>query len=110
MIRNKNRHVIQKDNLEYESIIIDILLEAGPNGLALHKIARHVHNTVNTLFDMKDYADVYADVRKIIYKNSRNSYSLFKRTSVRGRYKLNKKSEMFIQRQIEFSSDSANSR
>lgn len=95
--------------MEYESIIIDILAEAGSKGLALHKIARHVHNRVNSFFDMKDYADVYADVRKIIYKNSRNSYSLFKRTSVRGRYILNMNSEKFRQRQIEFTSDSATS-
>lgn len=88
--------------VEYEPIIISILAEAGKKGLALHKIARHVHNRVNTLFDTVEYDVVYAEVRKIIYKNSRNSYSVFKRTPVRGRYCLNKNSGKLCQQELDF--------
>lgn len=83
--------------MNYEQIVFDILLEAGERGLPIRKIARHVHNSVNTFFDQKSYEEVKVDIRKFVKKNSQNSYSLLERTSVRGYYRLNKNSEKYIQ-------------
>lgn len=83
--------------MNYEQIVFDILLEAGDRGLPIKKIARHVHNSVNTFFEQKSYEDVNSDIRKFVKKNSRNSYSFLEHTSERGYYRLNKNSEKYIQ-------------
>ena len=82
--------------MDYEKEIVAILLEAGRNGLALRKIARHVFNMRNSLFEQLEYEDVHADVQKYIRKNSRDSRSLIRHTAKRGCYRLNKNSEKYI--------------
>lgn len=83
--------------MNYEQAIFDVLLEAGEKGLSVKSIAHHVHNSVNTFFERVSYDVVYAEVRKYIKNNSRNSYSVLERTAVRGRYRLNKNSEKYTQ-------------
>ena len=80
-----------------EQAIFEILLEAGSKGLALRKIARHAHNLTNTFFEQQNYEEVYAQVQKYLRKNSRNPSSLVAHASKRGYYRLNKKSEKYLQ-------------
>jgi len=88
--------------MSYEREIMSILLEAGDRGLAVRKIARHVHHEVNSLFEQVAYSDVYNDVRRFIYKESRNSYSFLEHAQERGCYRLNRHSEKFCQLWLEF--------
>lgn len=83
--------------MNYEQAIFDVLLEAGEKGLSVKNIAHHVHNSLNTFFDKREYSEVYAQVRQYIKNNSRNSYSVLEHTSERGCYRLNKNSEKYIQ-------------
>lgn len=86
--------------MNYEQAIFDVLLEAGDKGLSVKNIAHHVHNSLNTFFDRVSYEVVYAEVRKYIKKNSRNSYSMLEHASERGVYRLNKNSEKYMQQQL----------
>lgn len=88
--------------MNYESVIFNILLEAGEKGLTVSKIAKHVHHEVNSLFEQVDYEDVYRYVRRLIKKESRNSYSFFEHTQKRGCYRLNKNSEKYKQQLLDF--------
>jgi len=86
--------------MNYEQAIFNVLLEAGDKGLSVKNIAHHVHNSVNTFFNHVDYEVVYAEVRRYIYKNSRNSYSVLEHTAEWGCYRLNKNSEKYMQLQL----------
>ncbi len=81
--------------MDYEKQITSILYEAGPKGLPVSKIARHVHNEVNSLFERVEFDAVYADVRRFIYRNSRNPHSLFEHAQHWGYYRLNTSSERY---------------
>lgn len=83
--------------MNYDQVIFDVLLEAGDKGLSVKNIAHHVHNSVNTFFERVSYDIVYAEVRKYIKNNSRNSYSVLEHTAERGCYRLNKNSEKYSQ-------------
>ena len=60
----------------YEKEILKVLAEAGEQGLPLHKIAKHVHNSCNSLFEASDYTQVYNKVRAYIRRNVKNKNSL----------------------------------
>ena len=40
--------------MKYDRLIIEILMEAGSDGLTVRKVSRHVFNAVNGLFDEAD--------------------------------------------------------
>ncbi len=86
--------------MSYEKEIVNILLLAGRRGLPVRKIARHVHHEVNSLFEQVSYEQVYADVRKCIYKETRSSCPLFKHTPQYGYYRVNKSSEKFREKYL----------
>ncbi len=88
--------------MKYEDEIFNILLEADNNGLTIKKIARHVHHETDSLFERVDFREVYDDVRKIIYKESRNSCSFIERAPRHGYYRLNKNSGKYMQQMLQF--------
>ena len=52
--------------MKYDRLIIEILMEAGSDGLTVRKVSRHVFNAVNGLFDE---ADIEA-VHKLVYPST----------------------------------------
>ena len=52
--------------MNYGQEILNVLCEANKKGLSLKKIARHVYNMNNGLFDELTYDDVYRDVVSFI--------------------------------------------
>lgn len=76
--------------MKYDHEILFILSEAGDKGLSIKKIARHVFNNHNNLFEGVSYDDVYHHVASYLKKNSKSSDSLIERTCIRGVYRLNK--------------------
>ncbi|MCD7713679.1 MAG: hypothetical protein LUI08_01920 [Prevotella sp.] len=81
--------------MNYEKAIVSILLQAGRRGLPVRKIARHVHNEVNSLFEPSSYEQVYSDVRRTVANNARSKSPLFKHAAKYGYYRLNKYSDKF---------------
>ena len=75
--------------MDYERDILNILKEAGTEGLCVHKIARHVFNTHNSFFGTLCFEDVYRYVKQYLYKNSKTRSSIIEKTGVRGFYRLN---------------------
>lgn len=73
----------------YEQEIFRVLSEAGEDGLAMQKIALHVFNACNSLFNPVSYEEVYAFVSRFLIAKSHSQASLIKRTALRGVYHLN---------------------
>ncbi len=72
----------------YEQDIIRILEEAGKNGLPVKKIAKHVYNMRNGLFNPVSYEEVYKDILAYINKNNKSKRPLLKKTGKWGYYSL----------------------
>lgn len=72
----------------YEQDIIRILQEAGKNGLPVKKIAKHVYNMRNGLFNTISYDEVYKDILAYINKNNKSRHPLLKKTGKWGYYSL----------------------
>ena len=58
--------------MKYDRLIIEILMEAGSDGLTVRKVSRHVFNAVNGLFDEADIEAVH---------KKHGSYALNRRTA-----------------------------
>ena len=92
--------------MNYEKEILEVLYEAGTDGLSVHKIAIHVHNAHNTLFSPVAFDEVRQHVQAWLLRNSRSSDSPVRRCGKRGVYQLNLLSVKTRQMLLEFS-DSA---
>lgn len=91
-----------KHQMNYEKEILEVLYEAGPDGLSVHKIAIHVHNAHSTLFSPIAFDDVRLHVQAWLLRNSRFSDSPVKRCGKRGIYQLNLLSKKTRQMLLEF--------
>ena len=91
--------------MNYGQEILNVLCEANKKGLSLKKIARHVYNMNNGLFDELTYDDVYRDVVSFIKRNSRDAGSLIQKTDVRGVYRLNHNATQQSQLMLNFRDD-----
>lgn len=88
--------------MNYEKEILEVLYEAGTDGLSVHKIAIHVHNAHNTLFAPVAFDEVRLHVQAWLLRNSRFSDSPVKRCGKRGMYQLNLLSKKTRQMLLEF--------
>lgn len=75
--------------MNYDSEILSVLNEAGRNGLSVRKIAMHVFNRCNGLFNVISIEDVHRYVAAYLTKNSKAADSIIERTDMRGVYRLN---------------------
>lgn len=77
----------------YDKLILKILCDAGENGLKLEKIARHVYNECNTLFEEHSLEEVHKEVTAIVVNQSNTKVPLFERRKW-GVYRVNMSSPM----------------
>ena len=59
--------------MKYDRLIIEILMEAGSDGLTVRKVSRHVFNAVNGLFDEADIEAVHKLVRAFLQRHSKGA-------------------------------------
>ncbi len=90
--------------MNYDSEILFVLSEAGAKGLSIKKIARHVFNNNNSLFNVVSFEDIYRYVAGYLNRNSRYNDSIIERTEIRGVYRLNQ-SNTSRQLHFDFKSD-----
>jgi hypothetical protein len=86
--------------MNYDETIIHVLSEAGPDGLSIRKIVRHVYNSSNTFFDSVDIQEIHSYVVKFLHEYSRKSYfgiALVEIVNRRGVYRVNKNSPLYYQ-------------
>lgn len=72
-----------------EKKLVAILNEAGPEGLSLRKIVKHVFNLQNSLFNPISLNDVQSKVASYLRYHSGKQGDMFLRPS-HGRYALNR--------------------
>lgn len=89
-------------NLDQE--ILNVLVEAGTKGLKIEKIARHVYNSCNSIFNPLSYENVHAYVTQYLIKCSKSPKSVIEKGKGVGIYHVNYKSEAVKQLMFNFSS------
>lgn len=87
--------------MNYEQQILRILMEAGPQGLSVKKIARHVFNENNGFFCEVDYDTVHQLVRQYLQRQCAQRNGMVRRVS-HGVYQLNTKTEEATQLLLQF--------
>ena len=75
--------------MEYEREILRILIDAGSEGLSVHKISRHVFNACNSFFNPISLDTIHAYVSNYLLTQSKKPASLIEKTQQRGVYRLN---------------------
>lgn len=79
-------------------------MEAGPQGLSVRKIARHVFNENNGFFCEVDYEAIHLAVRQYLQRQSARRDGLVRRVS-HGIYQINTKTDEARQLILEFKDD-----
>ncbi len=74
--------------MEYEKEIIRVLIEAGRKGLSIKKIARHIYNSKNSLFEELSFEDVHKSVAAYLQRNCKKRNSMVQRTQKNGTYRI----------------------
>lgn len=92
-------------NLDQE--ILNVLVEAGTKGLKVEKIARHVYNSCNSIFNPLSYENVHAYVTQYLIKCAKNPKSIIEKGKGMGVYHVNYKSEAVMQLMLDFSTSTA---
>ena len=88
----------------YDKVIWEVLLEAGRAGISVQKLARHVYNACNTLFQPVDYAQVHGYVSQFLLRHSKDPTSMVFRADTRGIYRLNPENQESRQLMLQFES------
>ena len=73
----------------YDKQILQVLTDAGENGVGVQQLAKHVYNMTCTLFSQPDLQEVYSYVRQYLLRHSKSPQSLIESTGRRGYYRLN---------------------
>ena len=86
----------------FDEDILQILSEAGSDGLSVRKLSRHVFNLRHTMFDELTYDDVHAYVAKYLLKSSKLKQSPIIHAEKKGVYRVSDKYQMNIQLRLDF--------
>lgn len=89
--------------MKYEQDILGLLCEAGDNGLSIKKLAKHVYNMHNTLFESVDFESVYNAVVAFVNKDKRSRTPLLRKTDKWGHYALAYSDNKYSQLMFDFS-------
>lgn len=89
----------------YDNKILEVLAEAGEAGMSVHKIARHVFNASNSLFEPIEFEDVHRYVQQYVLRCSRGADALLQNVGQRGIYRLNPNSAQSQQLMLMFRDD-----
>lgn len=89
----------------YDNKILEVLAEAGEAGMSVHKIARHVFNASNSLFEPIEFEDVRRYVQQYVLRCSRGADALLQNVGQRGIYRLNPNSAQSQQLMLMFRDD-----
>lgn len=88
--------------MNYEKRIIDVLYSSGKEGLSVKAISRYVYNSENSFFAPLDYTAVYKWVSSYLIRSSHKPGSVIKKSSSRGIYYIDYKSDVWKQMQLQF--------
>ena len=86
----------------YDNKILEVLAEVGEAGMSVHKMARHVFNASNSLFEPIEFEDVHRYVQQYVLRCSRGADALLQNVGQRGIYRLNPNSAQSQQLMLMF--------
>lgn len=89
--------------MNFDEEILKVLSLAGDDGLKTEKIARHVFNACNSMFNPLNYKDVHAYVTQHLIKCAKDPLSIIEKGGGHGVYRLNFKEKLAQQLMIKFS-------
>ena len=90
--------------MQYDKEILQVLIEAGCEGISVQKISRHVHNACNSLFNPLSQSDIHKYVQQFLLRNCKTDTSLVEKTK-KGIYRLNVNNGMTQQLFLQFRED-----
>ena len=73
--------------MQYDKEILQVLIEAGCEGISVQKISRHVHNACNSLFNPLSQRDIHKYVQQFLLRYCITDTSLVE-ISKKGIYSL----------------------
>ncbi len=88
--------------MNFDDEILKVLTLAGDCGLKTEKIARHVFNACNSMFNPLDYKDVHSYVTQYLIKNAKDSLSIIEKGRGHGIYRLNFQAKLAQQLVLKF--------
>lgn len=91
-------------DMSFEREIIEILIEAGQEGLSVQNISRHIFNSRNSFFNPVQFSDIHYEVQKYLTKSCKQPESIVTRKS-KGLYCLDFKLDKTRQLVLEFTED-----
>ena len=95
-------HKFYSPIVNYDSIIFNILKEAGSRGLSVKKITMHVFNASNSLFQSSNFEEIHKYVYAYLKRNSQKKDAFVMKTDIRGRYRINEASPKTRQLMLDF--------
>ena len=96
------RPFLYMNAMNYDQDILLILNEAGAKGLHVSKIARHVFNQRNGLFDTVSFDEVRHYVSSFLNKSSKRPNAVVEKMNARGFYRINHLSGVSRQLMFDF--------
>ncbi len=94
--------------MNYDQEILRFLTLAGDRGLKTEKIARHVFNACNSMFNPLDYKEVRVYVSQFLIRYAKDSTSIIEKGEGHGVYRLNQKSNKAQQLMLKFGAHEEN--
>lgn len=88
--------------MNFDDEILKVLTLAGDDGLKTEKIARHVFNACNSMFNPLNYKDVHGYVTQYLIKNSKDPLSVVEKGGGHGVYRLNFRAKLAQQLVLKF--------
>lgn len=73
-----------------EQQIIELLAKAGNKGMTCKKLAKHIFNANNSLFEEVSFDDIYRDLQAYLNKRALCRHPYIEKTDEWGYYRLNK--------------------
>lgn len=72
-----------------EQQIVELLAKAGTRGMTCKKLAKHLYNANNSLFETLSFDDIYRELQAYFYKKTKTRNSYIEKTGQWGYYRLN---------------------
>jgi len=72
-----------------EQQIVDLLAKTGNKGLTCKKLAKHLYNANNSLFEAASFDDIYRELQAYLNRKTKERFPYIEKTGEWGYYRLN---------------------
>lgn len=74
-----------------EQQIVELLIKAGCKGLTCKKLAKHIYNANNSLFEAASFDDIYRELQAYLNKKTKSRHPYIEKTDKWGYYRINER-------------------